>query len=233
MSGDSRDLVALASRVLGAAGLDDYIWGHVSVRDPAGRGVWLKRSGIGLSEVTADDVQLVTREGHVVEGVGDRHLEYPIHTEILAARPDVGAVVHIHPPHSIALAAAGIELRPVSHAATLFSPPEVPRFTATTDLIRTPDLGAAVAETLGDRNAVFLVNHGVVTVGPDLPTATITALLLEEACAQQLRTIGFGGEPTWTDDDEAVEKRHRIYSPGALAKVWDYLTRRLEQGNRP
>lgn len=222
-----KTLVSLSSRVLGAAGLDDFIWGHSSARDPEGRGAWLKRSGIGLSEITPDDVQLVSREGEVLEGWGDRHIEYPIHTEILAARPDVGGVVHIHPPHAVALAAAGVELRPVSHQATLFTPPSVPRFTATTDLIRSPELGAAVAESLGDRNAVFLVNHGIVAVGPDLQTATITALLLEEACEQQLRTMGYGGIAAWTDDAESLEKRGRIYSPKALDRVWDYLVRKL------
>lgn len=225
---DVKQLVSESSRVLGNAGLDDFIWGHSSVRDPEDRGAWIKRSGIGLSEITPDDVQLVSRDGSVLEGKGDRHIEYPIHTEIYAARPDVGGVVHIHPPHAVALAASGVELRPVSHQATLFTPPSPPRYADTTDLIRSAELGAGVAQALGDRNAVFLVNHGIVAVGPDLQTATVTALLLEEACEQQLRTIGYGGIAAWTDDAEALEKRDRIYSPKALEKVWEYLVRKLD-----
>jgi len=227
MSTDIRTLVSQSSRVLGAAGLDDFIWGHSSARDPEGRGAWLKRSGIALSEVGPDDVQLVSRDGEVLAGSGDRHIEYPIHTEIYAARPDVDGVVHIHPPHAVALAASGVALRPVSHQATLFTPPEPPRFTETSDLIRSAELGAAVARALADRNAVFLVNHGIVAVGPDLQTATVTALLLEEACAQQLLTCGYGGIASWTDDAQALEKRERIYSPKALNKVWEHLLRRL------
>lgn len=223
-----RTLVSQSSQILGAAGLDDFIWGHSSVRDPEGRGAWLKRSGIGLSEITPDDVQLVSRDGEVLDGWGDRHIEYPIHTEIYAARPDVGGVVHIHPPHAVALAASGVELRPVSHQGSLFTPPSPPRYTDTTDLIRSAELGEGVAKALGDRNAVFLVNHGIVTVGPDVQTATITALLLEEACEQQLRTIGYGGVAAWTGDAEALEKRERIYSPKALDRVWEYLLRKLE-----
>lgn len=220
-------LVSQASRVLGGAGLDDFIWGHASVRDPEGRGAWLKRSGIGLSEITPDDVQLVSRTGEVLQGFGDRHIEYPIHTEIYEARPDVGGVVHIHPPHAVALSATGVELRPVSHQACLFTPPSPPRYDETTDLIRTQALGAGVARSLGERNAVFLVNHGIVAVGPDLQTATVTALLLEEACEQQLRTVGYGGGMIWTNDAEALEKRDRIYSPQAIARVWEYLVRKL------
>lgn len=223
-----RLLVSRSSRVLGAAGLDDFIWGHSSARDPEGRGAWIKRSGIGLSEITPEDVQLVSREGAVLDGTGVAHLEYPIHTEIYAARPDVGGVVHIHPPHAVALAASGSELLPVSHQATHFAPDSPPVYSDTSDLIRTVGLGADVAQTLGDRNAVFLMNHGIVAVGPDLQTATITALLLEEACEQQLRTAGYGAIATWTDADEALDKRDRIYSPKALENVWAYLLRKLE-----
>ena len=223
-----RLLVSQSSRIIGAAGLDDFIWGHASARDPQGRGAWIKRSGIGLSEISPEDVHLVSPEGDVLDGEGVAHLEYPIHTEIYKARPDVGGVVHIHPPHAVALAASGSELLPVSHQATHFAPGSPPVYADTSDLIRTMGLGADVAKQLGDRNAVFLMNHGIAAVGPDLRSATITALLLEEACEQQLRTAGYGEISTWTDEAEAVEKRDRIYSLGAMANVWSYLLRKLE-----
>src|SRR5882724_2592405 len=191
MTGTARDLVATASRVLAAQGHDDLIWGHASVR--AERGCWIKSAEWGLGEVTPERVHLVDSAGGVREGSGARHSEYPIHIEILAARPDVGAVVHTHPPYAVALAATGQPLLPVSHAANMFVPPEVPRFTATADLIITPDLGKLVATALGDCRALFLVNHGIVTVGPDLPSATVAAVELERACRQQLLTQAYGG----------------------------------------
>jgi L-fuculose-phosphate aldolase len=225
---DIRERVALASRVLGANGHDDFIWGHVSARDPEDRGVWIKASGLGLTEVTCDDVMLVSREGEVVTGAGPRHVEYPIHTEIMAMRPDVGAVVHSHPPHSIALAAAGDSLRPVSHGATMFVPPDVPCFTHTSDLIVTRDLGRSLAESLGDRDAVFLVHHGIVTVGPDLPTAVMRAIILERSCQQQMLTRAFGLDLHFTEDEEALSKRERIWHDQAVASAWDHLVRLLE-----
>ena len=66
----------------------------------------------------------------------------------MIARPDVGGVVHTHPPHAVALAATGQPLRPVSHAANYFVP-DVPRFTKTADLIRSRALGQDVAAALG------------------------------------------------------------------------------------
>jgi L-fuculose-phosphate aldolase len=228
MSTSMQHLVSLASRALAAQGHDDLIWGHASVRDPDGRGVWIKAAEWSLGEVSPDRVHLVDDAGQVLSGSGARHSEYPIHTEIMAARPDVGAVVHTHPRYAVALAATGQPLRPVSHAANMFVPPEVPRFTLTADLITTPELGKQVAAELGERRAMFLVNHGIVTVGPDLRAATVAAIVLERACHQQLLTHSFGGWPTWSDPAESLAKRANIYSERAVNAVWDHLVRQLD-----
>lgn len=235
MSDDLRELVSQSSRILAAAGHDDLIWGHSSIRDPQGRGVWIKSAGWALGEIRPDRVHLVDYDGQLVEGAGSPHSECAIHTEIMAARPDVGAVVHTHPPHAVALAATGQELRPVSHAANLFVPPSVPRFTRTADLILTRELGASLASTLGRAKAVFLVNHGIVTVGRDIKEATVNAIILERACQQQLLTHAGGGWPTWSDPDESAAKRTHIHHQAALEAVWDHLVRQLDgqQGTRP
>jgi L-fuculose-phosphate aldolase len=222
-----QEQVALASRILASQGHDDLIWGHASVRDPDGRGVWIKAAEWSLAEITPERVHLVDGTGEVLAGTGNRHSEYPIHTEIMAARPDVGAVVHTHPPYAVALAATGQPLRAVSHAANMFVPPQVPRFTATADLIITEELGRQVAAELAEHAALFLVNHGIVVVGPDLPSATVAAVVLERACHQQLLTHSFGGWPTWSDSTESLAKRANIYSDRAVHAVWDHLVRQL------
>lgn len=224
---DPRELVSASSRILAAAGQGDLIWGHSSVRDIEGRGVWIKSAEWGLEEVTADRVHLVNAEGVVVEGEGTRHSEYPIHTEIMAARPDVNAVVHTHPPHAVALAATGQRLRPISHAANMFVPPEVPVFAKTADLITTLELGKLLAADLGDAGAAFIVNHGIVAVGSTLERATVTAILLERACEQQILTHSAGGWPSWSDEVEGLSKRTNIYNERAVDAVWLYLQRRL------
>ena len=224
---DVRDLVAKSSRILAACGHADLIWGHSSARDPDGRGVWVKSAEWGLGEVTPDRVHLVAPDGAVLEGDGPRHSEYPIHTEIMAGRPDVGGVVHTHPPHAVALAASGQRLRPVSHAANYFVPPDVPCFTDTADLVLTRELGRAVASSLGRARAMFLVNHGIVTAGETLQAATVAAVLLERACQQQLLTASAGGWPTWSPTEESLAKREHIYNDRAVAAVWDHLVRNL------
>lgn len=187
----------------------------------------MKSATWGFDEVGPDQVVRIDSEGRVLEGEGRPHAEYPIHTEILAARPDVTSVVHTHAPHAVAFASLGVPLRPLSHEGTLFVPPDVARFTQTGDLILTRALGEAVSDALGDRNAALLVHHGIVTVGVDVETATMTAILLERACRTQLLAMSAGGPATWSPDEESLRKREHCYSEELLHQAWDYLVRRI------
>jgi L-fuculose-phosphate aldolase len=219
--------VALGCRILALEDQGDFVWGHVSARDAEGRGVWMKAGGYGFDELTAEHVILVSWDGDVLEGGLPRHSEYPIHTELMSARPDVNAVVHTHAPWSVAFASTEEPLRPVSHAGTLFVPPDIARFTQTGDLIVTAELGRDLAATVGDRNAALMVHHGIVACGADVPTAVFTAVFLERACRTNMRSLAAGGPKTWSSDEEALAKRQHVYSPQA---AWDYFARRLDAG---
>lgn len=225
-----RELVALGCRILGANGHDDFVWGHVSARDPDGRGVWMKAASFGFEEITPDRVILVGFDGEVLAGDCPRHAEWPIHTEVMRVRPDAGSVVHSHPPHSIALGASGQPMRPVSHAGTMFVPPEVPRYNKTAELIVTSEMGADVAATFGEQHALLLVNHGIVTAGTNVQDAVIRAVLLEKAAHQQMLVHSFGGPARWSSAEEALRKRQTVWSERQRAMLWDLLRRRLRAG---
>jgi ribulose-5-phosphate 4-epimerase/fuculose-1-phosphate aldolase len=189
----------------------------------------MKASGLGFDEVRPDDVLLVSWDGEVLEGSGRRHAEYPIHTEVLRVRADAGAVVHTHAVNAVAFASLDTPLRPISHEANLFVPPEVPRFTETTDLILTRELGEKVAATLADRNACFLVNHGIVVAAVDVPTAVVTAYLLDNACRIQLTAMAAGTLKAWSTPEDSAAKREHCYSAALLRGAWDYLVRGLDR----
>src|SRR5215212_4614204 len=205
-----REQVAVGCRILGFEDQGDFVWGHVSARDPEGRGVWMKASGLGFDEIGSDDVILVSWDGEVLEGAGRRHLEYPIHTELIRVRPDAGSVVHTHAPLAVAFASTEQPLRPMSHEGTLFVPPEIARFTKTGDLIVTAELGRDVAACVGGRNAALLVHHGIVTCGADVPAAVMNAVFLERACRANVRAAAAGGIKTWSSDEEALAKRAHV-----------------------
>jgi L-fuculose-phosphate aldolase len=220
---------AEASLALAAAGLTDMVWGHAAVRDPGGQGAWMKASGWGFEEVNEDRVVLVSPGGEVLAGEGSRHIEYPIHTEIMARRPDVGATVHTHAPALSAFACLDAPLLPISHDGVLFCDPPVPRFARTGALIATAELGAALAEALGDARACLMPSHGAVTAGPDTATAVMYAVLLERACRTQLLAFAAGDPRTWSDPDEARLKREQVWNPGQVQAGYRYLLRKAER----
>jgi L-ribulose-5-phosphate 4-epimerase len=216
----ARALIAAACRVLQAAGQGDMVWGHVSVRDAGGRGLWLKGASLGFDEVTEADCVLLSWTGEVLAGTAKRHVEYPIHTEIMAARPDVGGIVHTHPRYAVAFAAQGRPLRALSHEGAQFVPPDVPRFTRTGDLINTAELGRDLARVLGDGRAVLMPRHGIVTVAPTLGDAVGAAVHLERACQMELLA---GPDAQGSPADEAEGKRNRARNRFRVA--WEYLER--------
>jgi L-fuculose-phosphate aldolase len=132
----------------------------------------------------------------------------------------VNAVVHTHPLYSIAFAATGWPLKALSHDGSHFVPPDIARFTRTGDLVRTPELGQALADTLGDRLAVLMPNHGITTAGADIGEAVAAATHLERAC--QIALLA-GRDAQGSSDEEALAKRER--SARHLAMAWAYLAR--------
>ncbi|MEV5842341.1 class II aldolase/adducin family protein [Streptomyces sp. NPDC051985] len=218
--------VAVGNNALAAAGQSDLVWGHASLRDPAGRGAWMKASGWGFEEVTPERVVLVARDGGVVAGTGRRHIEFPIHLEVMAARPDVGSVVHTHGAAATAFASLAVPLRALSHDGVEFALPPVPRHTRTGSLIRTAELGRALADTVGDGPGCLIPQHGLVTVGPDLATAVMRAMLLDRACAQQLRAMAAGHPVLWSDDEELRLKQAEVWPPEQIRAGYRYLVRK-------
>jgi L-ribulose-5-phosphate 4-epimerase len=225
--------VVQASRALAAAGLSDMVWGHAAIRDPEGRGVWMKAAGWGFEEVDADRVLLVSPDGEVLSGAGRRHIEYPIHTEIMRQRPGVGCTVHTHAPALSAFACLDVPVLPISHDGVLFCDPPVPRFTRTGALIATAELGAALAEALGGAPACLMPSHGAVTAGPDAAAAVMYAVLLERACRTQLMAMAAGDPKVWSDPAEADLKREQVWNPGQRRAGWDYLLRAAERNASP
>src|ERR1022692_2545616 len=107
-----RRLVALACRVLAIEGLVETTLGHVSLR--VGDRHLLVRarraSEHGLLFPTPDDIALVDLDGnlHPDEPPISLPSELPIHTALLASRPDCAAVVHAHSPAVVACTVAGL-----------------------------------------------------------------------------------------------------------------------------
>lgn len=160
--------IVRACRRLDARGLIAGQDGNVSVRVAPDR-LLVTPAGRIKAEVGVDTLVEVDLQG-AVQGVGGRpSSELGMHLAIYAARPDVGAVVHAHPPTATGFGVAGQDfLTPVLPEINLLVGP-VPLVPYATP--GTPALAAALAPWLDGHDAFLLANHGATTVGPTLELA--------------------------------------------------------------
>src|SRR5205823_5629508 len=143
-------------------------------------------------------------DGQPLAGPPRVHQEHPIHTEIMRARPEVSVTIHTHAAAVNAFSALGVPLRPVSHDAVIFAEHGLPRYTGTAGLVRTPELGRALAVELGEARACLMPQHGLAAVGRSLAEAVMTAIFLNRACEIQLAAQAAGGLRHWTGHEESV-----------------------------
>jgi L-fuculose-phosphate aldolase len=224
--------LAYGCRILHMEGHADMTLGHLALRDPAGRGVWLKRSGISLGEVRdIRDFVLINFSGQRLSGDGRLHKERPVHTEIMRKRPDVMVAGHSHPFHATAFSALDVELSATTNEAVYLG--GVPsRFRKTTGLIDTPALGESLADALGGASSVLMRNHGITFVGTDVPTATMMGIFLERACRSQLALLATGLAYASTAAEELEPKRDEIFDRGLIETFWAFFKRRSDQIQR-
>jgi ribulose-5-phosphate 4-epimerase/fuculose-1-phosphate aldolase len=173
-----REQVAWACRILADEGYADLTLGHVSARASGSDQVLIKRKGVTLAEVGPEDVV------EVDDASAELHLETVLHTAVYERRPDVGAVIHGHPPYATAFSATGAQLELLTHDAVLFAD-GISFFDDTPELITEEEQGRLVAEALGDRRVVVLRNHGVLVADRDVRWAVLSAVTLERAVRLQ------------------------------------------------
>jgi ribulose-5-phosphate 4-epimerase/fuculose-1-phosphate aldolase len=219
--------LARACRILEMEGHGDMTLGHLSLRDPAGRGFWMKRNRIGLGEVLGpDDFVLVDWDGRQIAGTGGRHSEWPIHAEILRLRPDVQVVAHTHPFHACVFSASLDPLAPFTLEADYFL--EVPRHEDEVALITTREEGAALARTLSLNFAVLMANHGVTFCGTSVMHATCIGIFLEKACKAQLAGMAAGFRAGMPGRATRFNRHGQIMTPTHWEHSWNYFCRKLK-----
>ena len=219
---DLRREVALANRIAHRAGLATA-FGHVSARVP-GTDTFVFPTRASPALASAERLLVLDLDGNQLQGEGTPNTEFWIHARIYAARPDVGAVAHVHPPACVALGQIGQTVRVLHNTAAVFSD-GVPVFERP-GLIRSRELGDAVAATLGRSRAMLLRGHGANLADVDVRRVTVVACALEEGADLQLRALAAaGGDPDrlrYFTEEELARVREQIDNPGPLDRAWEY-----------
>ncbi len=173
-----RRALVQAARRLDAQGLLPGPSGNLSVRLDENR-VLVVPSAIPKGRLQPEELLVVDLEGRILEGI--RGLkptsELPMHLEVYRRRAEIRAVVHAHPPASVALTLAGISLtEPILPEAVLVLG-EVPTTEYATP--STPENQAVIAPLIENHDVILLARHGSLTVGRTLEEAVIRLEVLE------------------------------------------------------
>jgi ribulose-5-phosphate 4-epimerase/fuculose-1-phosphate aldolase len=224
------DLVA-AYRILAAQGVVDG-YGHVSVRhDKSSERFLISRSLAPQLVTQADIVELDMDAAPVTENAPRLYLERFIHSEIYKVRPDVNAVVHHHSPDVVPFSISSVPLRPVYHMAA-FVGEGVPVFeirdvVGMSDLlVRTPEIGRALARTLGDKPALLMRGHGAVVVGDSLMQAVGRSIYLQMNARLQAQAIALGGDVTYLEPEES----RKVQNAFGYDRAWNLWKREVMTG---
>ncbi len=171
-----RNEVVLFGKKLLCKGLVAGTGGNLSIRE--GDLLAVSPSGVEYETMTPEDVVVADMNGNVIEGSLKPSSETPLHLAIYSSRGDISAVVHTHSPYVCVMACLGWEL-PVFHYLVAMAGRKVP--VAPYACFGTGVLAENVVASLGDGKAVFLANHGLVTVGGSLREAFTLAEIMEFA----------------------------------------------------
>ncbi len=159
-------------------GLSRVSEGNVSARHPGSGFIVITPSAIPYAKMKIEDLCVITLDRRLIEGAWKPTSEIALHTLIYTCRPDVQAVVHTHAPYCSLFAVSGEPLPMVLTESAMLLGGEVtvaPYFTPGSE-----ELARATAETLADKPAALMANHGLISVGPDLAAAYAATTAAED-----------------------------------------------------
>lgn len=180
--------VIAGCRTLTSLGLTYGTSGNVSVRRDSSS-LFVSPTGLAYETLEPDDVPLVTLDGRWF-GRCRPSSEWRFHRDIMAVRPEVGAIVHAHSRYATALACTGRGI-PAFHYMVAVAGGEDIRC-APYYAFGTQELSDAALRALKSRKACLLAHHGIIAVGDDLAAALKLAGEVESLAAQYCTALALG-----------------------------------------
>ena len=164
----ARREIVLVCRRLWERGLIAGPDGNVSVRLAQDR-ILVTPAGMSKVDVRAADLVEVQLDGRRARGTRRPSSELAVHLRIYARRPDVGAIVHAHPPVATGFAVAGEGFASCVLPEVIFQMGWVPLIPY--DMPGTEALARQFDPFIATHDAFLMANHGAVTAGPTLSIA--------------------------------------------------------------
>ncbi len=192
---------------MNALGVNQGTSGNISLRWKDG--LLITPTSTPYERMKPEDIVFMRMDGSVAAGRPSS--EWRFHRDILAARPEIGAIVHAHPAYCTIIAIMGRDIPPVHYMVAA----------AGGDTIRcapyatfgTEELSRNAVAALQDRTACLLEHHGMIAIGGALDKAMWLAVEVETLARQYHGCLAIG-EPPLLSKDEIEKVRAKMAGYG-------------------
>jgi L-fuculose-phosphate aldolase len=226
---DPRPALTSCAWTLADEGHESGLAGQLTARGPEANTYWTLPLGLSFGEANTDcwlliDAQMQVLAGEAFNGLREPNPATRFHLWVYAARPDVNAIVHTHPPAASALGAAEQPLIVGHMDATPFAD-DIAFLPAWPGLPTADREGEIIAGALQDKCSLLLAHHGILTCGRSVQEACFLAVFLERMARLQLDAALVGGlKPI--DNDEALRARDFLRTDKIMNLSFDSWARR-------
>jgi L-fuculose-phosphate aldolase len=195
-----RELIVEYGKKMVKTGLTLSSFGNLSVYDPQSKLMAITPSGMDYFDIKPRDIVILTPDGEKIEGDRKPSSEYDMHRIFYQRRPGINAVIHAHSRFATTLACLNWGIPPL-HYLIAYAGRDVP----CTPYVQfgSYDLAEAALNTMGDRLACLLGNHGLLACGPDIAYTFDVAQQIEFVAELYYRTKAVG-EPVLINDEQVA-----------------------------
>ncbi|TMJ29563.1 MAG: aldolase [Alphaproteobacteria bacterium] len=221
-----------ALRMAARHGLNEGVCNHFSMAVPGRDELFLVNPhGLHWSEITPADLVIADGEGNVIEG------RYPveataffIHARIHQGNKRAAVVLHTHMPYATALTS-------IKHGRIEMCTQNAFRYwnriaydEQYAGVALSNDEGDRMCRALGDKDILFLRNHGVIVTGPTVAKAYDDLYYLERTAMVQVLAMQTGQPLHNIDEALAADTARQIAADAQQADVhFDSLKRLLDR----
>lgn len=170
-----RHLIVEYAQKLASNGLIVGSEGNLSLK--ARDGIYTTPSGKIKADLAPQDIVVVNEEGKILQGTKPSS-EILMHLAIYRHREDVKAVIHAHPPYTLALDLAGHNFQETYLAEGAIFLKEIKRIPFA--IPGTEEVPQALEKDLAQGQVFVLSRHGAVTLGRNLAEAYNLMCVLEQ-----------------------------------------------------
>ncbi len=191
------------------SGLISLSGGNVSMRMPNGH-ILITPSGTSYETMKERDVVVVDSKGNRIEGKLRESVDTVALLYIYEHMPKVNAIIHTHQPYATAVGLLGdvFPAAVTTLANVTLGEVNVAPYCSAASL----DMGVQTVNYIGERRAVILKHHGVITIGKDLKEALYAAVYMEDAAKTYLAAKA-AGEPAIMTQEQTQDavNIHKTY----------------------